>query len=316
MSPTSKRILGYEPDFFLGKNSFTFIHPDDLQNVQFFFEKMKQSGTLDLPPYRFQNADGQWRWLETNVTNLVNDDAVNGIVANSRDITERKSEEEKAALEKIIRQKEITEAIISAQENERSQIGRELHDNVNQLLGAIRLYIDMAGKDAENRDAYLKSSSTYTLNAINEIRKLSKTLITPLINEIGLVESVKDIIKGIMEVHHLKIEFNTLGFEEKNLNEKFKLNLFRIVQEQINNTLKHAKATLMQINFKQSSANFLISICDNGIGFDPSISRKGMGINNLISRAELYKGKVLIDSKPGEGCTVTITFKNVDLLMN
>ncbi|MEP7231807.1 MAG: PAS domain S-box protein [Ginsengibacter sp.] len=316
VSPTSKRILGYEPEFFIGKNAFTFIYPDDLQNVQFFFEKMKQVGTLDLPPYRFQNANGQWRWLETNITNLVDDEAVNGIVANSRDITERKLEEERAALEKIIRQKEITEAIISAQENERSQIGRELHDNVNQLLGATRLYIDMAGKDAENRDAYLKSSSTYTLNAINEIRKLSKTLITPLINEIGLVESVKDVISGIMEVHDLKIEFNTFGFEEKNLNEKFKLNLFRIVQEQINNTIKHAKATLMQINFKQSSANFFISICDNGIGFDTAISRTGIGINNLISRAELYKGKVIIDSKPGEGCTLTITFKNVDLLLN
>ncbi len=316
VSPTSKRIIGYDPEFFTGKNAFSFIHPADLISIRFFFEKMKESGSLDLPPYRFQNANGQWRWLETNIINLIDDEAVNGIVANSRDITERKSAEEKAALEKIIRQKEITEAIISAQENERSQIGRELHDNVNQLLGATRLYIDMAGKDADNRDAYLQSSSTYTLNAINEIRKLSKTLITPSINEIGLVELVRDVIKDIMQVHPLKIIFNISAFDEKNLNEKFKLNLFRIVQEQINNTLKHAKAKTMKIDFNQFTDSISISIYDDGIGFDPSIYRKGIGINNVISRAELYKGDVIIDSAPGKGCRLTITFKNVDLLLN
>ena len=316
VSPTSKRIIGYDPEFFTGKNAFSFIHPDDLQGVRLFFEKMKVASSLDLPPYRFQNANGQWRWLETNIINLIDDEAVKGIVANSRDITERRLAEEKAALEKIIRQQEITEIIISAQESERSQIGRELHDNVTQLLGASRLYIDMAGKDTENRESYLQSSSTYILNAIDEIRKLSKTLITPLINEIGLVESIKDSIEDIMRVHPVKIVFNTLNFDEKNLNEKFKLNLFRIVQEQINNTLKHAKATIMHIDFSQFSDNISISISDDGIGFDPSISRKGIGINNVISRAELYKGEVAIDSAPNKGVTLTITFKKIDLLIN
>ena len=111
----------------------------------------------------------------------------------------------------------------------------------------------MAVKDAEKRDTYLKSSSTYTLNAINEIRKISKTFITPMINEIGLVESVKDIIKDIIQVHPLKIVFNTLSSMKRNLNEKLKLNLFRIVQEQINNTIKHARAKTMKIGFNQFS---------------------------------------------------------------
>ena len=136
VSPTSKRILGYDPEFFSGKNAFSFIHPDDLQSTQLFFEKLKEDGSLDLPTYRFQNANGQWRWLETNVINLIEDEAVNGIVANSRDITERKLAEEKAALEKIIRQKEITEAIISAQEQGRAGIARrflQLHASAEAL---------------------------------------------------------------------------------------------------------------------------------------------------------------------------------------
>ena len=316
VSPTSKRILGHEPDFFTGKNAFAFIHPNDLDSMHSLFVQMKSIGSVDSPPYRFVNAKGEWRWLETSIINLMDDEAVHGIVANSRDITERKLAEEKAAYEKIMRQKEITEAIISAQENERSQIGRELHDNVNQLLGASRLYIDMAGKDEANRASYLKSSSIYTLNAINEIRKLSKTLITPSFGDISLVESVKDISNDIMQVHTLKIEFHAAGFKEKNLNEKFKLNLFRIVQEQINNTIKHAQASKVRIDFKETKDQVSVSICDNGVGFDTSVSRKGVGITNLISRAELYKGKVSIASAPGEGCAVTITFKKTDLLMN
>ncbi|MEP7253862.1 MAG: PAS domain S-box protein [Ginsengibacter sp.] len=316
VSPTSERILGYEPEFFTGKNAFAFIHPDDIEGMHSLFAQMRSVGSVDSPPYRFVNAKGKWRWLETNIINLMEDEAVQGIVANSRDITERKLAEEKVAYEKIMRQKEITEAIISAQENERSQIGRELHDNVNQLLGASRLYIDMASKDAANRADYLKSSSTYTLNAINEIRKLSKTLITPSFGDISLVESVKDISNDVMQVHPLKIEFSASGFEEENLNEKFKLNLFRIVQEQINNTIKHAQASLMRIDFKETKDQISVSISDNGVGFDTSVSRKGVGINNLVSRAELYKGKVSISSAPHEGCAVTITFKKNDLLTN
>ncbi|MEO6288806.1 MAG: PAS domain S-box protein, partial [Ginsengibacter sp.] len=316
VSPTSMRILGYEPEFLTGKNAFSFIYPGDVNTIKNYLEKIKEYRSQDLPLYRFQNAKGQWRWLETNIINLLHDEAVNGIVANSRDITDRKLAEEKAAREKIIKQKEITDAIISAQENERSEIGRELHDNVNQLLGATRLYIDMARKNPENRDSYLESCSIYTLNAIDEIRKLSKTLITPMIKEIGLVESIKDLIEDIMQVHRVRIVFNDLNFEEENLNERFKLNLFRIVQEQINNTLKHAKAKTIEINFNQYSDSLSILIKDDGIGFDPSLSRKGVGINNIISRAELYKGSVEIDSAPNNGFRLAIIFNNLDLLIN
>ncbi len=316
ISPTSLPILGYAPDSLIGKNAFSFVHPADQQRIRPVLEDMKIKGSVDLIFYRFKDALGQWRWLETNFINLLNDEAVCGIVANSRDITSKKQAEEKEAREKILRQKEITDAIISAQEDERSEIGRELHDNVNQLLGATRLYIDMARKNCENREAYLESSSTYTLTAIDEIRKLSKTLITPMIRELGLVESVKDMIEDIMQVHAVKIIFVSSNFEEDRLNEKFKLNLFRIVQEQINNTLKHAKANVIQIDFNEFADYISIGISDDGVGFDPSVSRKGVGINNILSRAELYKGLVEIDSSPGKGFKLTILFNEIDLLIN
>ncbi len=224
------------------------------------------------------------------------------------DITEQKLLEERAALDKIIKQKEITEAVVTAQERERSEIGRELHDNVNQLLGATRLYIDMARRDNVNRDSLLSSSSTYTLQAIDEIRKLSKTLITPLIKEIGLTDTIKDLADDIMRVHPVKIEIFIQDFTEEILDEKFKLNLYRIVQEQLNNILKHSKADNVSMSFMQTQDEISLLISDDGIGFDPSTRKTGVGITNIKSRVELYKGTVVILSEPGHGCTLSAKF--------
>src|SRR5205085_1978206 len=108
--------------------------------------------------------------------------------------------------------------------------------------------------------------SAYILKAIEEIRKLSKTLITPHIKEIGLKDTIEDLVDGIMLVHPVKIKFETDGLSDDNLNEKFKLNLFRIVQEQLNNTLKHAKASLITISIKLSTDKLFLSISDDGVG--------------------------------------------------
>jgi len=230
------------------------------------------------------------------------------------DITSQRRLEEQVEEEKIIKQKEITNAVFAAQEKERSEIGRELHDNVNQLLGAVRLYVDMARKDDPNRDSYLATSSKHTLTAIEEIRKLSKILITPLINERGLVDSIKDISEDIMLVHPIKIIFNTDGFNESSLTDKFKLDIFRIVQEQINNTLKHAQAEKILINFKEINGRLLVSLSDDGIGFDTTKRKSGSGITNIKSRAELYNGIMQLTSEVGQGTQLSITFNTKDLL--
>lgn len=224
------------------------------------------------------------------------------------DITKQKQLEEQVELEKIIKQKQITQAVFAAQETERSEIGRELHDNVNQLLAAIHLYINMAIKDEESNGPLLINASAFTLNAIEEIRKLSKALITPLIKEIGLADSIKDLTKEIMLVHPIQILFTPKNFIEDDLNDKFKLNIFRIVQEQINNILKHAKAKKIKITIEEYCSKLLISITDDGIGFDAAKRKTGVGITNIKSRCELYNGTLLINSAKGQGTTLAITF--------
>ncbi|HTI93197.1 MAG TPA: PAS domain S-box protein [Puia sp.] len=209
-----------------------------------------------------------------------------------------------------IRKKQIIEAVIDAKEMERSDLGKELHDNVNQLLGTSMLYLDMARKDIKNGEIYLLHSSEYTFSAIQEIRKLTKGLITDTIKDFGLCLALEDVIQDTMEVYPVIIHSTLHPSMEKTMNEKFKLNIFRIFQEQLNNILKHANASDIHITMSETKKVFSLTITDNGIGFNnkQKARSKGIGISNIISRAEFYRGKAAFITEPGKGCKLVVTF--------
>ncbi len=224
--------------------------------------------------------------------------------------------EEKVNLEIRLKESQIAEAIVDAKELERSDIGKELHDNVNQLLGASRLYLDMAKRDDQNRDMYLNRSSEYTLTAIEEIRKLSKSLTADIIRNFGLYEAIAKICHDTMESNSIKLDCKMDRLLEKKVNDKFKLNIFRIIQEQINNILKHAKAAHVSVSLSQTKKTILLVVSDDGTGFDTEKKRNGIGMTNIQSRAELYKGNALFASSPGKGCVLKVSFPVAGNLLN
>jgi signal transduction histidine kinase len=223
------------------------------------------------------------------------------------DVTERILLENELNEQRLSRQKQITEAVILAQEKERTEIGRELHDNVNQILGASNLYINTAMTDEEMRQELLEKSTELISRAINEIRKISKSLITPGLREIGLIDSIEDVIDDMkMGKEQLQIRLDIQNISEEQIEDRRKLTLFRIVQEQLNNIVKHARATRALIRLSIEGEDIVLTISDNGVGFDASHHRKGVGITNIISRTELFNGKVDISSVPGDGCMLTV----------
>lgn len=225
----------------------------------------------------------------------------------ANDVTERIQLENELNEQRMTRQRQITEAVIVAQEKERTEIGKELHDNVNQILGASNLYINTAMTDEELRQELLERSTELVSRAINEIRKISKSLITPGLREIGLIESIEDIIDDMRFVKEdLSIELDLQNISEEQIEDRRKLALFRMVQEQLNNIVKHARATRVLIRLSIEGADIVLTVADNGVGFDVSRHRKGVGITNIISRAELFNGTVEIQSAPGEGCTLSV----------
>jgi two-component system sensor histidine kinase UhpB len=226
----------------------------------------------------------------------------------ANDVTERVQLERALNEQQVTRQRQITEAVIVAQEKERTEIGKELHDNVNQILGASNLYINTAMTDDEMRQELLERSTELVSKAINEIRKISKSLITPGLREIGLIESIEDIIEDIRVARDAPaIDLDLVNISEEQIEDRRKLTLFRIVQEQLNNIVKHARATQVVIRLSFEGPYLVLMVVDNGIGFDAARHRRGVGITNIISRAELFSGKVEIASAPGEGCVLTVS---------
>lgn len=223
-----------------------------------------------------------------------------------RDITERKRMSEQLVAEQKRYQRRLTQQVISAQEREREVIGRELHDNVNQVLTTVKLYLEMAMTNEEARHQFLPKSIHHIVESINEIRNLSRDLSAPTLGTKSLVDSVNALVEMVQNSSGLHIVFEH-GSYHFTIPMDQKLAVYRIVQEQLNNIIKHANATEVLISLAQSSTHTVLTIKDNGQGFDPSVRRSGIGLNNILSRAKVFEGEVSIESAIGRGCMLTVS---------
>jgi two-component system sensor histidine kinase UhpB len=203
---------------------------------------------------------------------------------------------------------QMIEAVLNAQEHERKVIGEELHDNINQILTAIKISLGLVlEQDEPNRELLSRCLKNSSL-VIEEVRKLSKTLILPSnLRELGLVASLEILIKDLQSVTALEFLLLTNGLEEYLLNEEQKTTLFRIVQEQVNNILKYSEATNVVIDLTSYESQVKLLISDNGKGFDPAVKAKGIGFHNIASRAKLFNGSMNIDSSAGNGCRLAVS---------
>lgn len=206
-------------------------------------------------------------------------------------------------------EKEITDAVITAQEKERELIGCELHDNVNQILATSLLYLGMAKKDSVNNAAMAETENMIN-SAIQEIRNLTHSLIAPSLEETSLQTALENIIRvtGINSSFSIHADLNCNN--ENNIPGKLKLSIYRIVQEQFSNIQKYARANNVTISLHCNPDQIELHIKDDGIGFDTSKKSEGVGLKNIKTRAALYNGKVSVVSSPGNGCEIsTIFFK-------
>lgn len=222
------------------------------------------------------------------------------------DVTEKAKLQETLIKEKVKHQKTVTKATIEGQEKERSDIGKELHDNVNQILTTAKLYVENIKYFPEQKNSFVDKSAALLQKAINEIRFLSKALVTPTIRDLGFEETLQELIAWYRELNLFTIDYTYL-MAECCIDKDLKLTLYRILQEELNNTVKYAKASAVTIRL-QHGEQLKMVYEDNGIGFDPATQKKGLGLNNIKNRADVYNGTVHIDSSPGNGCRIEIIF--------
>lgn len=283
------------------------IHPDDRNRVS---DKVKDSTEKNQQSwedqYRFKCADGNYKYMRDKGYIVYESGLPVKMIGSLQDITNLKQLEDQLMEEKLERQKEISEMVIHVQEKERTRIGHELHDNVNQILSTTKLFVDMLTPISKEEKQVKQKSLEYITMAIEEIRKLSKEMVVPQLNENGLLASIETLIEDIHLSTPIKIKF-THDHENELISPGKKVALFRIAQEQLKNILKHSKAKNVDIFMQSKEKDTCLIIKDDGVGFDPKQTHRGIGLSNIYERTRFYSGSVDIETKPGKGCTITVT---------
>jgi signal transduction histidine kinase len=310
ISVACTKVYGYAPaDFMEDAELWTkLIHPEDAHMIEKIRDELRK-GKNTRRRFRIIHKNRSTRWIEAKMFPTLDEKGVwirtDGICT---DVTQLMHLEQKLAHERKEKQYQITSAAITAQEKERTFLGEELHDNINPLLATVQLYMDCAIHDTDQRIDLIKESKTFINTAIEEIRTISNSLIPKPFHQIALKDAISDICKNINKASELQFIVDWDDVDENLLSDKMKLTIFRIVQEQLTNIIKHAEAKEVIIEIQQQQGFVKLSIKDDGAGFDVTAKRNGVGLQNISSRAELLDGEVIINSAPGEGCELQVIF--------
>jgi signal transduction histidine kinase len=219
----------------------------------------------------------------------------------------------RAELERKISERRVLNAIIRTEERERKRFAKDVHDGIGPLLSTIKLYInELISEDVTKTE---KEESIDYINkliddALSGIRTISNNLTPRVIHEYGLVSAINEFCNSINKTHKLSIEFKSP--QKLNLSNHIEINLLRIINELVNNTLKHANASKACISIKEEDNHIIFVYYDNGKGFDYSTyveaKQKGDGINNILTRVQSMDGEITIETSVGHGINVRIEF--------
>src|SRR5574343_464250 len=225
--------------------------------------------------------------------------------------------------EKLEFDNKMTRAIIQAQEDERYELGAELHDNVCQLLTTSQLGLYMLeGKLDEDSKKWYDQSLELIIRSLKEIRNLSHRLAPAFFDDTKIMDSFSSLIStfNVNDAYHFNVHIDE-ELNEIKIGVDLHLNIFIILQEQLRNIQKYAEATEINIDVKHFDNHIMMSIADNGKGFDKNLPFEGIGFANMKRRMDLFAGFLEINSTPGNGCHIFIKVpltasSKIDLLNN
>jgi PAS domain S-box len=268
------------------------LHPDDLTNVKNAWRYQLENGLPYDIEYRSLRPDGSIRWINARGRGYYSKSGqpryMIGVVC---DVTKRKQAQQE--------REELSGRLINAQEQERSRIAQELHDDLGQRLAVVLLDLQM------NRD----SDITTALQRIaDDLSSLSHRLHSSVLDHLGLVPSIDSLCAEFGRQHGIQVEFGHRNIPRTVLPE-LALNMFRIVQEGLRNVSKHSRASKVEVQFLANSDSIRLTIFDNGVGFHPAENHasKGIGIQSMRERARMVGGTFDIQSGLSKGTTIAVT---------
>lgn len=247
----------------------------------------------------FANAIGQGQF-DAPYEKLSDRDSLGTALIHMRDELKRFNERE----HQLARSRAA--ALLEGQELERRRITLELHDGVGQLLTAIKMHVEMLDGDEEKKE----SIKAHINDTIAEVRRISYNVMPQALVDYGLKAAVAGLCDNVRKYSELTIDFNCVEEVARELDFDVSIAVFRIVQEGLNNTVKHAKATHVEINLVINEDNVYLILADNGKGLNPSGSNQndqGFGLRNMSERARLLDGTFEITSTPGQGTVIEVS---------
>jgi signal transduction histidine kinase len=198
------------------------------------------------------------------------------------------------------------EILLKMLENERLMIGQELHDNVTQLLCTAKLHLDVLEVFRDDNVQAKKATVELILEAIEEMKKLSRGLMLQRLKKETLLESIKTFVDDLRSINQMNIIFGVHQFNEALLTENQKIHIYRILQEQFRNITQHSKAKNVVMTLETDDKNIELIIDDDGIGFNPQAQVNGVGLLSIRERVKLLEGQCEITTSPGKGCQLHI----------
>lgn len=290
-------------DTFLNK-----IHPNDRKNID---SHLRQSIVAEKPLYtkfRVVLPDQILKYVQARAQVIVDNENRKRFLGTFTDISEKTFLELETIKIKEENQQMILAAGLQAEENEKKRISEVLHDGIAQMLYAIKLNIDLVKKTT---DLPVFDQVTELLNkSIKDIRNISFELAPSILTDFGLTSTLEDMAARLSN-QQLSIQSHVININ-KNQDFQLQLNIFRMIQELVNNAIKHGTPTKINIEVVRKNKLILITVSDNGVGFEKpkhNSTPKGIGLSSIKNRLRLYKGNLTIEANPKGGTLVNISLK-------
>jgi PAS domain S-box-containing protein len=295
-------FTGRSLDQELGNGWSKCVHPDDLvQSLGTYVSSFDARRPFTME-FRLRRANGEYGWVfDTGVPRYTPAGEFIGFIGSCTDITELRSAEQGLL--------DLSGRLISAQEDERARIARELHDDFSQRLALLAMQLGQVGESLPSSNKAASERLNTMWNGISElssdIHRLSHQLHSSKLHHVGLLAAAKSLCDETGQQHRIQIEFVHREIPEE-ISPDVELCFFRIVQEALNNIVKHSGAKQAHVEFLGTASHIRLRIVDSGVGFDPSAkaARGGLGLASMRERLRLLGGTIVLRSRPMEGTEI------------
>ncbi len=216
-----------------------------------------------------------------------------------------------AQVQKLKHQQELLHNNILIQEKERSRIAKDLHDDLGSKLNVIKLNMYQLQKQknkSEQTTQILTDIKSLINTTIDTTRRISHDLLPPMLENFGLIAALKELCEGVSNTDTVSINFEVRKEEGTIDQQMVALNIFRVIQEFISNSIKHGQAAEISLHIALTKEILEINYSDDGKGFDLDLlaNKKGLGMKNIESRINMAKAKLTLNSKPNQGMKANI----------